>query len=133
MTIQQIQETILNETGIKTSVRKNKGSMKHHITIRPIFQNGSYPNFPFEWVTKFRDQFKNVGDTFPYGSTLQIDLPIALFEDTTPTVYKKERKPKPIEQQTGKTWGSKNSQMRLDKAAGRYAKKLNKGGCARYY
>ncbi len=46
--------------------------------------------------------------------------------------FKKERKPKASET-TSKGWGSKNSQMRLDKASARYAKKLMKGNCARYY
>ena len=32
-----------------------------------------------------------------------------------------------------KGWCSKNSQMRLDKATSRNAKKIKKGGAARYY
>ncbi len=33
-----------------------------------------------------------------------------------------------------KGWGSKNSQLRLDKAASRYAKRIRRGAnCAKYY
>ena len=47
---------------------------------------------------------------------------------------KKESKPKQADPNKPlKGWGSKNSQMRLDKAAARNAKKMCKGGTARYY
>jgi hypothetical protein len=47
-------------------------------------------------------------------------------------IFKKERKQKPTENPKG--WGSKNSQVRLNKAVSRYAKRLrNNPGSARYY
>lgn len=47
---------------------------------------------------------------------------------------KKEAKPKPIDpNKPQKGWGSKNSQIRLDKAIARNAKKMKKGNTATYY
>lgn len=132
--VSDIQEAIFKETGLKTSVKKMSGSMKEHLKIWPIFQSGEYPQFPFEWVQTFKKQFYACGQAFPYVSTFEINVPLGNFSDLTPIVYKKESKPKPIDpDKPAKEWGSKNSQMRLDKASARYAKKLNKGNCARYY
>ncbi len=123
MKISELQEIILKETGLKTSAKKMTGSMKRHVKIWPIFQDGKYPNFPFEWLQEFAKQFKGIPetDTWPYCTVGDLCLPAALFE-FDPITYKKERKPKPIEQMNVKEWGSKNSQMRLDKASRRAAK-----------
>lgn len=123
MKISEIQTAIFEQTGLKTGCKKLTGSMKRHISIYPIFQNGSYPNFNFEWLQEFKKQFKGIPetDTYPYCSTTSLDLPAANFE-YDPIKYKKENKPKPIEQMKGREWGSKNSQMRLNKASARAAK-----------
>ena len=133
MKISEVQKQIFEQTGLKTTVKHNKGSMKNHITIRPLFQNGAYQNFPFDWLQIFKSQFKQNNGVFPYFTVSGIDLPASLFE-FDPIQYPKERKQKSVdENSTVKGWGSKNSQLRLDKASRRYAKHLNKGNCARYY
>jgi hypothetical protein len=133
MTISEIQTAIFEQTGLKTTVKSNRGSMKHHVTVKPLFQGGAYPNFPHEWVREFGKQFKSFGHgVFCTVSSLEIPLPN--FTDITPIKYKKERKPKHIDPDTPMAgWGSANSQLRLDKATSRYAKHLKKGNCARYY
>jgi len=79
----------------------------------PIFQNGSYPSLPFEFVQKLKAE-------------------LAVF-DYDRIQMKKESKLKEIyPNKTMKGWGSKNSQMRLDKATSRNAKKMNKGEVAKY-
>jgi len=126
MKIADIQAQIFEQTGLKTSVKKMTGSMKHHVKIWPIFQGGEYPKFPFEWANEFKKQFKNFPeiDCFAYSSPMEFNIPAGNFTDLTPINYKKESKPKDIEQMSVKQWGSKNSQMRLDKTAARYGKKL---------
>jgi hypothetical protein len=133
-TVTQIQETIFNQTGIKTSVRQYTGSMKNHIGFRPMLQNGIYPVFPHEWAKEFIKQFEAIPGYGNYTAGNYIDIVRINFSDFTPLQYKKERKPKTIEEQKIKGWGSKNSQVRLDKAAARYAKALRNGNNrARYY
>lgn len=135
MKVSEIQTAIFEQTGIKTSVKKMNGSMKRHIKIWPIFQGGKYPDFPFDWLQDFKKQFKGIPetDTWPYCTVSDLNLPAALFE-FDPIQYPKESKPKPIDDgKPMKGWGSKNSQMRLDKAAARNAIKMRKGGTARYY
>lgn len=133
MKVSEIQTAIFEQTGLKTSIKKNSGSMKEHYTIWPIFQNGSYPSFPAAWVRDFGKQFKPFGKAFPYCGTSQLDIPIPNITVYDPINYKKESKPKPLDDgKPMKGWGSKNSQMRLDKASVRNAKKLMKGTTARY-
>lgn len=130
MKVSEMQTAIFEQTGLKTSVKKLTGSMKHHIKIWPIYQNGDYPKFPFEWGNEFKKQFKAVPelDAFPYFSPMQFDIPAQNFTEFDPIIYKKERRPRPIDENTKvKEWGSKNSQLRLDKAAARYAKALRRG------
>jgi len=125
MKVSEIQQAIFEQTGLKTSFKKMTGSMKYHVKIWPIFQGGEYPNFPFEWVREFAKQFKPdlAYDCFPYGSTTELNIPAANFTEFDAIVYKKESKPKPIDNgKPVKGWGSKNSQMRLDKASRRAAK-----------
>lgn len=126
MKVSEIQTAIFEQTGLKTSFKKMNGSMRHHVKIWPIFQGGEYPKFPFEWLREFSKQFKAdlLNDCFPYASTMELNIPAVNFTEFDAIQYKKESKPKPIDE--GKTmagWGSKNSQMRLDKTANRYAKK----------
>lgn len=135
MKVSDIQTAIFEQTGLKTSVKRMTGSMKHHVKIWPIFQGGEYPKFPFVWANEFKGQFKAdiAHDCFPYASIQELNIPATNFTDFTPIQYKKESKPKPVEQMKVKGWGSKNSQMRLDKAAARNAIKLRAGTTARYY
>lgn len=134
MKVSEIQTKILIETGLKTSVKKySTGSMKGYIKIIPIFQNGSYPSFPFDFVQKLKNELIefNYADNPVFCGTS--DISIYKIEDDRINM-KKERKPKKIDpDKQNKGWGSKNSQMRLDKAISRNAKKMNKGGVARYY
>jgi len=106
--------------------------MKAYLTIRPLYQGGEYPKIPFDLTIELRELTKqySVPGQPNFYTTMEVNISGLLDERET---FKKERKPKPIEQQSVKQWGSKNSQMRLDKATARYAKKLNKGGCTRYY
>jgi hypothetical protein len=123
MKASDIQTKILNETGLKTSVKKySTGSMKGYVRIIPIFQNGSYPSFPFDFVRNLKEELKS----FDYGSNPVFcscsEISVYGIEDDR-IQMKKERKPKEIESmKDGKGWGSKNSQMRLDKASRRAAK-----------
>jgi len=126
MKVSEIQQAIFEQTGLKTSFKRMTGSMKYHVKIWPIFQGGQYPNFPHSWVHEFNKQFKPdlAHDCFPYGSIGELNIPATNFTEFDPIQYKKERKPKPIDENSPqRTWGSKNSQMRLDKTAARYAKK----------
>jgi hypothetical protein len=122
-TTSQIQELILEQTGIKTSVKKGKGSVKHTITFSPILQNGIYPEFPFEWRRKFISQFPDHGNEFSSANGTQIHICIADFKQDDPIFFKREKKAKPVSEMSVKQWGSANSQIRLDKTAARYAKK----------
>ena len=136
MKVSEIQTAIFEQTGLKTSFKRMTGSMKHHVKIWPIFQNGSYPKFPFEWANEFKKQFKPdlAHDCFAYGSIGEINIPALNITEFDPITYKKERKPKPTDpDKIMKGWGSKNSQLRLDKATARNAKRLRAGTTARYY
>lgn len=122
MKVSEIQAAIFEQTGLKTSAKKLTGSMKHHIRIWAIFQGGKYPDFPFNWVQGFQTQFKSFGHGV-FCTVGGLDIPAANFTEFDPIKYPKESKPKPINEDTpGRTWGSKNSQMRLDKASRRAAK-----------
>lgn len=136
MKVSELQEIILKETGLKTSVKKQSGSMKFHYAFTPLFQNGEYPKYPIEWGREFKKQFKTLpglGNYFTNGNIL--DILAINFTEYDPIKYPKERKPKPFtEDSPVQTWGSKNSQVRLDKAVARYAKALRRGeNRARYY
>jgi len=123
MKVSELQAAIFEQTGLKTSVKKQTGSMKHHYAFTPLFQNGEYPKYPIEWGRELVKQFKTIpgnGNYFTNGNIL--DILAINFTEYDPIQYKKERKPKTIEQMKGRTWGSKNSQMRLDKASRRAAK-----------
>lgn len=130
----EIQERIFSATGLKTSVRKGTGSMSGYICIRPIFQNGSYPSFPFEFTQSIKSDLSNFDyANFPlFSSTSEISV-YGISDEKTK--YKNERKPKLVdESKVSKGWGSKNSQLRLDKASMRNAKKMRSGkNVARYY
>lgn len=110
--------------------------MKFHYAFTPLFQGGEYPKYPIEWGREFVKQFKTIpgyGNYFTNGNIL--DILSLNFTEYDPIKYQKERKPKPIDPdkiQAG--WGSKNSQLRLDKAASRYAKRVRRGAnTVRFY
>ncbi|RTK94661.1 MAG: hypothetical protein EKK64_07915 [Neisseriaceae bacterium] len=134
MKASEIQTKILTETGLKTSVKKySKGSMKGYVRIMPIFQNGSYPSLPFDFVQKLKAELSGFDySNKPVFCTCS-DICVYQIEDDR-IQMKKESKPKEIDHnKTMKGWGSKNSQMRLDKASARNAKKMKNGGVARFY
>ncbi len=81
MTRSEIQQKILAETGIKTSVKKLNGSMKKYTCFSPMFQDGKYPQFPIEWAREFKKQFHAIGTDSGcfYGST-SIDILTAHIE-----------------------------------------------------
>jgi hypothetical protein len=125
-TVKEIQIYILAETGLKTSVKKGTGSMKGYINIWPKYQSNEYPNFPFEFsqkIKKILKQFDSVEKPL-FCSTSEVS--IYLIEDNRIN-FKNESKPKSKEDMKARTWGSKNSQMRLDKKAARYAKNSRLG------
>jgi hypothetical protein len=128
----EIQNYILETTGIKTSVKNGKGSMKGYVIFSPMFQNGSYPNIPFEFARGLIEVLKEYDNPLkPVFSTANQICVYGLPVDEK-KIFKKERKQKPTENPKG--WGSKNSQVRLNKAVSRYAKRLrNNPGSARYY
>ena len=123
MKASEIQTKILTETGLKTSVKKySTGSMKGYVRIMPIFQNGSYPSLPFEFVQKLKAELAG----FDYANKPVFctcsDISVYQIEDDR-IQMKKENKPKEVDtNKVTKGWGSKNSQMRLDKASRRAAK-----------
>lgn len=132
-TAKEIQEQIFEKTGLKTSVRKGTGSMSGYVCIRAIFQNGNYPSFPFEFIQALKGQLQdfNYENKPLFCATSEISV-YGISDEKTK--YKNERKPKPIDEtKTMKGWGSKNSQLRLDKATLRNAKKMQKGNTARYW
>ena len=129
MNTAEIQTAIFEQTGIKTSVKKLTGSMKHWTRFSPMLQGGIHPKYPFEWRQAFKATF--AGQTFADDYSLEILT--TSFEASEPIHYKKEHKPKTIEQMSVRQWGSANSQMRLDKATARNAKRLLTGNVARYY
>lgn len=131
MTIKEIQSRIFAETGLKTSVRKGTGSLKGFYAIRPMYQNGQYASYPHEWLQPFKSSLNL--QYLSFFTVQGIDIQAADLTDTESKQYKRERKPKPIEEQKVRQWGSKNSQLRLDKAITRNAKKMQKGNTARYY
>jgi len=130
-TISQIQTLIFEKLNLKTSVKKGTGSMKGYFKIMPIFQNGEYPNMEFNFIQELKQTLKQYDyqEKPLFCTTSEINI-YGIEDDRLQ--YKKEKKPKASEGD-GKGWGSKNSQLRLDKATSRYAKRLKKGGCARYY
>ncbi len=125
-TAKEIQAFILEKTGLKTSVKKGTGSMKGYLKIWPQFQNGEYPNIPFELARELLEILKEYDhEPHPVFCTIS-EIEVYGLEDERMS-FKRERKPKPREEQKVREWGSKNSQMRLDKKAARYAKNLRNG------
>lgn len=131
MTAADIQARIFEAAGLKTSVKKGTGSMKGYVIIWPIFQGGKFPSLPFDFVQELKRELQpfNSVQHPVFCSTNEISV-YGISDDRTE--FKKERKPLPIEQQKVKMWGSKNSQIRLDKAIRRNAKNMQKGNTARY-
>lgn len=74
MKTSEIQTMILENTGIKTSVKKGTGSMKNYISFSPMFQNGTYPCFPFDFTREFPKQFKTTPGNTNFASGTVIDI-----------------------------------------------------------
>lgn len=132
-TAKDIQEHIFTHTGLKTSVKQGKGSMKGYTVIWPIFQSGTYPNLPFDYIPTLRVLLAEYGNEAKpvFCSVSEIAVPGL---DAECVKFKKEAKPKPVEDKPVRSWGSKNSQLRLDKATARYAAGARRGrNQARYY
>ncbi len=130
--ISEVQNYILEHAGLKTSVRVGKGSMKGYLIVIPIFQNDCYPDIDFK-VTRELEKILDEYDKHPNPVFCSVStISVAGLNDDRINM-KKERKPKEISEMKVKQWGSKNSQMRLDKATERNAKRMNKGNTARYY
>ena len=133
----EIQQLIFEKTGIKTSVKKLKGSMKIYTAFSPMLQGGIYPKFDFNYLQELKKQFPAVGiNSGCFTSCTMIEILNTHIEESEPIKYKTERKQKTIQDLSVKSWGSKNSQLRLDKATTRYGKKLrgsNGDKIARYY
>lgn len=127
--LKEIQQSILDSTGIKTSVKKLTGSMKDYIRFSAMFQGGDYPKFSFE----FRNEFKNSLGGGNFASDYSFDIKQIYIDESEQLTFKKERKPKTIDETKVKSWGSKNSQLRLDKAASRHAKRAINGNTVRYW
>lgn len=133
MTIADFQNFILKETSIKTSVKKNKGSMKDYTTFTPIYQKGIYPEYDFTWRQNLIKQYTETDPPQIMVSSSQIQLHNSLLSGEA-LHFKREKKPLPIEQMKVRQWGSKNSQMRYDKAVARNHKRVMRGdGGARFY
>ena len=132
MTVKEIQDFIFNRSGLKTSVKKGTGSMKGYLIIWPMFQNELYPSIPFDIVQELKEKLSKFDyANYPvFCSTSEIS--IYNIEDNR-VKFKTENKPKNIENMKVKQWGSKNSQMRLDKATAKHAKNSKKGNTVRYY
>lgn len=128
MKTSEIQQLILEQTGIKTSVKKLTGSMKTHTRFGSMFQNGTYPKFGYDW----RKQFTTTIGRGNFAGDYEIDIHNYNIQFDEPIKFKKERKPTPVSEMKVKQWGSKNSQLRLDKATARNAKRLMAGTTARY-
>lgn len=99
----------------------------------PIFQKNTYPLFPFDFIQKLKNDL-SCFDYLNYPvfcSCSEINV-YQIVDDRI--LMKKESKPKPIEQMKVRQWGSKNSQMRYDKAIVRNHKRVMRGdGGARFY
>lgn len=130
--ISEIQNYILEKTGLKTSVKFGTGSMKGYLIVMPIFQRGTYPTIDHTIVCELRELLKEHDKPQKPVFCNTSDISICDFMDDRINM-KKERKPKEREEMKVKMWGSKNSQLRLDKATARNAVKMNKGNTARYY
>lgn len=133
-TIADIQKYILEKTGLKTGVRILTGSMKGYFAIQPLFQNGSYQDIPFDICAELKTLLPSAPGkpTFCSGGYVNIHINTGIIDERIK--MKSERRPKPIDETTPmKGWGSKNSQLRLDKATRRNAKKMQKGNTARYW
>ena len=133
MTTGEIQLKVFEMSGLKTSVRKGTGSMKGYFIVSPNFQGGEYPKIPREcWESMAKDlkEYDNPPNDLLCGYS---NISVYGIVDSGRINYKREKRNhivddgKPI-----KGWGSKNSQIRLDKASARNGKRLKAGTTARY-
>lgn len=126
-TTSEIQQYILDKTGLKTGVRKLHGSMKGYFMIYPLFQNNEHPKIPFELGRELKAILKSdpVNPTFCSVDSIDVHESNGFTNDAVK--MKSERRQKSPEEMKVKGWGSKNSQLRLDKATARLAKRMQNG------
>lgn len=123
MKVQEIQNLILEKTGLKTSVKKGTGSQKGYLIIWPQFQNGIYPAWGEDMRNELKELLKEY-DREPKPLFCSRDTLTVFGIENDSIKFKREAKPGVItENSKAKQWGSKNSQMRLNKKAAGYAKK----------
>jgi hypothetical protein len=125
-TAKEIQKYILEKSGIKTSVKKGKGSMKGYTIIWPQFQNGKYPNIPFDLAKEIKYKLSSYDTITKPVFCSTNDISVFSLGNEEKIIFKKEKKPKETNT-ISKGWGSKNSQLRLDKAARRYSNNFKNG------
>lgn len=131
MTTKEFQQMLHDKTGLKISVKKGAGSMKGYFMFWPQFQGGEYPMFNHEQIKEIGINFKGTEEKPNFFTTSEVYIYGLEFEQNI--TFKKESKPKDISQMTVKQWGSKNSQIRLDKAIKRNAKRMQNGNTAKYW
>lgn len=130
--ISEIQNYILEHNGLKTSVKIGKGSMVGYLIVTPIFQGGCYPDIDFKITRELVELLKEY-DTPQNPCFCSVSSISVVGMNDDRINMKKERKPKQVEEMTQRTWGSKNSQVRLDKAISRNAKNMRNGNTAKYW
>jgi hypothetical protein len=131
MTTREMQDIIVEATGLKVSVRKGTGSLKGYYKFWPQFQNDCYPDFPIDIARKFQEQYP--GQEPKPNFFTRSDFCVYGLEPSEVKRFKREIKPKGIEDMKVRTWGSKYSQLRLDQRTRRNVKRLKDGNGPRYY
>lgn len=138
-TVKEIQLKIFNETGAQTSVKKMTGSMKRHLCFTSIKSKGIRKEFNFDWRQNFVKQFSCNSIDGNYHSEIQIEILLSNFSDIEAINYRQKEKrapiqPEPIESKgaaiLGHNCGNNRQhrrQVKLDKAARIYSKKLRAG------
>jgi hypothetical protein len=85
---------------------------------------------PYDFTQSLKKELSNFDyENMPLFCTISQVSVYGLVDE----IIKMKKESKPKQSELTKGWGSKNSQMRLDKATSRYAKKINNGNVARYY
>lgn len=136
--VDSIQKTILDVTGLKTSVKVGSltSSMRGYVMFRAAKVAGQFTQWTFEQGNQLRALFAGTEEKPTTGTFYELCVYFgneAYNYERAPktSAVKKEAAPA-SEKVTRSGWGSKNSQMRLDKASRRYAKRLRTTNCARY-
>lgn len=126
-TTSEIQKFILDKTGLKTGVRKLSGSMKGYFMVYPLFQNNEHPKIPFELAQELKRTLNSSSSHPTFCSVDSIDVHESNGFTNDRITMKSEKRVKSPEEMKVKTWGSVNSQLRLDKATRRFAKRMQNG------